>query len=140
MYQLTESGNSVIRLADGMSIPLPPSEREGRKYAEWLAAGNTPQPAPGPSAEELFQFSSMQAQQRLDNFARARGYDGILSLCSYSTDPDPVYSSEGRSGVLARSQTWGALRVIRDSVLSGQRPMPGTWAEIESELPPLVWG
>lgn len=139
MYQLTEDHNTVIRMDDGACIPLPPRESEGFRYAKWLAEGNTPQPVPGPSAVDLFQAASMAAQQRLDNFARERWYDGILSLCSYSTDPDPVYSAEGQAGVLARSKTWGTLRAIRDSVISGQRQMPTSWAEIESELPPLVW-
>ena len=109
------------------------------EVSAWIEAGNTPEPAQAHGASELFAAASEATQQRLDAFARVRGYDGILSLCTYATDPDPVYSAEGQAGVVARSATWAALRAIRDAVLAGQRPMPGTWAEVEAELPALVW-
>lgn len=105
----------------------------------WIEAGNTPEPAQAHGASELFAAASEATQQRLDAFARARGYDGILSLCTYASDPDPVYAAEGQTGIVARSNTWAALRVIRDAVLAGQRPKPTTWAEVEAELPALSW-
>ena len=45
MYQLT-TGTSIIRLSDGAFIPNDPSNRDYRDYLEYLAAGNTPEPAP----------------------------------------------------------------------------------------------
>jgi hypothetical protein len=45
MYQLT-SGDTILRLADGASIPQAPGNRDFRLYLEWLEAGNTPEPAP----------------------------------------------------------------------------------------------
>jgi hypothetical protein len=47
MYQLT-TGTSIIRLTDGATIPNDPGNRDYRDYLEWLAAGNTPDPAPAP--------------------------------------------------------------------------------------------
>lgn len=43
MYKLTEDPNIVIRLSDGASIPK--GHRFWDEYEEWLAAGNTPDPA-----------------------------------------------------------------------------------------------
>ena len=45
MYQLTTS-TSIIRLSDGAFIPNDPGNRDYRDYLEYLAAGNTPEPAP----------------------------------------------------------------------------------------------
>lgn len=44
-YQLAENGG-VKRRADGAYIPPDPDNRDWRNYEEWLAAGNTPDPAP----------------------------------------------------------------------------------------------
>lgn len=45
MYKLNQKATIVTRLSDGACIPLPPNESNGYEYQEWLAAGNTPQPA-----------------------------------------------------------------------------------------------
>ncbi len=49
VYTLT-SGSSVIRDADGACIPDDPSNTDWQTYQAWLAAGNTPNPAPVPPA------------------------------------------------------------------------------------------
>lgn len=77
-------------------------------------------------------------QQRLDDFARTRKYDGILSLASYATDPDPKFAAEGKYGVDARSATWAKSYEIMAAVQAGTRPMP-TLEQILSELPALSW-
>jgi len=49
MYQLT-TGTSILRLADGASIPADKSNSDYAAYLAWLEAGNTPDPAPIPVA------------------------------------------------------------------------------------------
>lgn len=50
-YQLT--GSDIIRrTADGASIPPDPANIDYAAYLDWLAAGNTPEPAPEPPAPE----------------------------------------------------------------------------------------
>jgi hypothetical protein len=44
-YQLTTS-DCILRLADNAFIPPDPSNVDYAAYLEWLAAGNTPEPAP----------------------------------------------------------------------------------------------
>lgn len=78
-------------------------------------------------------------QNRLDAFAQSRGYDNIVSACSYATSQHPKYGPEGRYCVNAREQTWDALFAIEAEVIAGTRPMPTGYDDIESELPPLVW-
>ena len=49
-YQLTPDYpgaiESVVRLADGHFIPFDPRNADYQEYLEWVAAGNTPDPAP----------------------------------------------------------------------------------------------
>lgn len=80
-----------------------------------------------------------RAQQRLDDFARTREYDGILSLCTYATDPDPSLAAEGQYGVTVRSATWKKLYQIMEEVLTNQRPMPNSFEDLEPDLPVLEW-
>ena len=47
MYQLT-IGTSIKRLSDSAFIPNDPGNTDYREYLDWLAAGNTPEPAPIP--------------------------------------------------------------------------------------------
>lgn len=78
-------------------------------------------------------------QVRLDAFARTRNYDGILSLCTYATSPTAKFSAEGQYGVDARDATWAKLYEMLAEVQAGTRPMPSGYADVEPELPALVW-
>lgn len=78
-------------------------------------------------------------QRRLDGFATARGYDSILSACTYATSTVPRFKSEGQCAVNLRDATWATLYQLMVDVQSGSKPMPSTYAEIESSLPELVW-
>ncbi len=44
-YQLTTS-DCILRLADNAFIPPDPANTDYREYLGWVAAGNTPEPAP----------------------------------------------------------------------------------------------
>ena len=80
-----------------------------------------------------------QVQARLDNFAKTRFYNDILSACSYATSTNQKYAAEGQYCVSARDQTWEALFAIQAEVVAGTRPMPAGYSDIEAELPALVW-
>ena len=46
VYGYTEP-TSVIRTTDGACIPFDPANTDYQEYLEWIAAGNTPEPADG---------------------------------------------------------------------------------------------
>lgn len=92
------------------------------------------------SARERIKTLIVEAvQNSLDTFAKTRGYDNILSACTYATDIDATFSAEGQYCVGSRGATWRKLYEILDEVNAGIRPEPTCYADIEPELPALNW-
>ena len=78
-------------------------------------------------------------QQRLDVFASSRGYDGILSACTYATSGVAKFAAEGQRAVDLRDATWAKLHEILAAVKAGTHVKPTSFIDIESELPTLEW-
>ncbi len=49
-YKLSPASRGVICLADNTRIPFAPGNRDYQDYLDWLAEGNTPEPADPPPA------------------------------------------------------------------------------------------
>ncbi len=97
-------------------------------------------PAPPPKSPEQIQAEILEAtQKRLDDFAATRYYNSILSAATYATSSVPQFKSDGQYCVNARDMTWGKLYEMLGEVQAGKRPMPASFADIESELPKLEW-
>jgi hypothetical protein len=94
---------------------------------------------PSPTPEQIIASLTAQIQKRLDDFAKTRNYDGILSACTYATSTVPKFATEGQYCVQARDATWATGYALMDEVLAGTRPVPSSIADIESELPALAW-
>ena len=77
-------------------------------------------------------------QRHLDEKSRTRGYDGILSLCTYATSAHDKFRAEGQAGVVWRDAVWAACYQFVDDVLAGSRPVP-TSEELVAELPVFEW-
>lgn len=78
-------------------------------------------------------------QERLDTFAQTRGYDNILSVCTYASSSSSTFRVEGEYGVIARDDTWNKLYHLLELVESGLIPVPNSYEEIENLLPALTW-
>lgn len=89
--------------------------------------------------EQIKQAIVQATQQRLDSFAQTRGYDGILSACTYAASSVPKFAAEGVYAVGARDATWAALYGVMADVQAGNTPMPASFADIEPLLPVLSW-
>ena len=112
----------------------------GTKFAfETIPVPPAPEPPPPPTQEQIIAAFSAQIQGRLDAFARGRNYDGILSACTYATSTMAKFKAEGQACVNLRDATWSAAYNILAQVQAGTRPMPSSIADIEADLPPLVW-
>ena len=64
------------------------------------------------------------AQDALDTFARTRGYDGIMSACSYANSTDTQFHAEAEYCIILRDQTWRRAYAILAAVLAGTMEMP----------------
>ncbi|MES2948682.1 MAG: hypothetical protein V4858_09080 [Pseudomonadota bacterium] len=98
-----------------------------------------PPPPPALSAEQIQKQVVFLTQMRLDNFAQTRGYDSMLSACTYATSGVPRFASDGQYAVTARDATWAALYTLMDEVQAGTKPMPTGFADVEPLLPALEW-
>ncbi len=94
MYRLTEDPDTVIRLEDGTSIPR--GHHWWDDYEEWLAAGNTPEPAidTGPTLEQQVEKA---IDQLLDKTVQARRYTNIVSCVSYIGSSNETFAAEARA-------------------------------------------
>jgi len=77
-------------------------------------------------------------QSMLDETAKERSYDSILSLCTYATSTAAKFAAEGQAGVSWRDEVWAKGYAILADVESGSRAIP-TESELLSELPSFVW-
>lgn len=75
-------------------------------------------------------------QATLDDAARAKNYDDIVSACSYAGYPN-AFQSEAIAFGQWRANVWAYGYSELDKVIAGTRPVP-TIAEIITELPALV--
>jgi len=91
-----------------------------------------------PTPEQIIAQYTAGVQKRLDDFARTRNYDGILSAATYATSLIPKFKAEGQYAVEARDSTWAAAYALLAEVEAGTRPMP-TLEEVFAALPELVW-
>jgi len=146
----------AARIENGKVVDLwevPSLECYGELYTlieapEWAQMGATwdgetfinppPPPPPAKTPEQIIAEFAAKVQARLDAFARTRGYDGILSVCTYATSTNSKFATEGQYCVQARDATWETCYEVLNAVQSGQRPVP-TWEELEAELPVLQW-
>lgn len=80
-----------------------------------------------------------EVKNRLDNFAKTRGYDDITSAVTYANDINPVFQIEGSYCLQARSLTYSKLFSILSDIELGVIPMTTSFYEIEQELPILQW-
>ncbi len=99
-----------------------------------LGQDNLPHPDPTARLADI----TAAVQARLDNWAKERFYDGILSLCTYATSSVPKFAAEGQRGVDNRDATWAQCYAIMADYTNGQRPL-STVDGVLSELPPLEW-
>lgn len=94
---------------------------------------------PPPTAQQIEAQFAAAIQHRLDTFAQTRNYDNMLSACTYATSMVPKFKAEGQACINLRDDTWAAAYDILGNVKAGVRAMPKSLADLEAELPVLVW-
>lgn len=103
-----------------------------------LAAGNRPQPMDEPTMGERIAANTAAVQSELDRQAQAKGYDNIVSACSYAAQPTGApFQAEGAAFLKWRSAVWQQAYATLAEVEAGTRPLP-TPEESVAAMPPLV--
>ena len=77
-------------------------------------------------------------QKRLDDFAQTRGYDNILSCCTYAASTVQKFQQEAQYCVQARDEHWSMCYTILQEFEAGTRAMP-TVPELLGLMPALQW-
>ena len=126
-------GNGYL-LSGTMSVPMADGNREYELIKLWIAEGNTPEPeyTEAQIAEQTKQMALTAVQNMLDSAAKAKGYDSILSACSYAAYPNP-FQAEGQEFVAWRGAVWAKCYEILGEVEAGTRLAP-TVLELLAEL------
>ena len=86
----------------------------------------------------LKQSLTSAVQKHMDDTAKERNFDDILSLCTYATSAMPKFKAEGQAGVEWRDDVWLYCYAELDKVLAGERGTPTT-QELIDELPVFTW-
>lgn len=143
---LAEEGIFSFSLDDNGGLEI--NAAEHRALLEGQTAGKKIVPGPDgfpqlidpppPTVAEIIATYTAEIQKRLDDFARTRNYDGILSAATYATSAVAKFKAEGQYAVEARDATWAKGYEILAAVEAGTRVTP-TLGELAAELPVLAW-
>lgn len=91
-----------------------------------------------PTAKEIQQQLTAAVQRHMDTTVQTRGYDNILSACSYVNTGIERFDIEGATCRAWRSTVWDKCYAILAEVKAGTRAVPSA-EELISELPKLEW-
>jgi hypothetical protein len=119
-------------------VEAPDHVQLGASYDPVTGFTNTPEQVEALQRQMISAITNA-IQNRLDEFARQRNYDNILSACTFATSKVTKFKAEGQACVNLRDATWAAAYDILAKVQAGQRPMPASLADIEADLPALEW-
>lgn len=151
MFYSKTTGGFYTREIHGDNIPADAVEItdaehvaliEGQSLGKLIVADESGRPIlqdpPPPTPEQIVAQYTAAVQKHLDDFARTRNYDNILSAATYATSTVPKFAAEGQYAVEARDATWAKCYEVLAAVEAGSRPMP-TLEELIAELPVLTW-
>jgi hypothetical protein len=117
----------MLKYVDGVATEM---------TAEEIAAFEASrQPAPSMPARELY---AAAISAHLDAAARARGYDGALSIATYVGSSVPQWAAEAVAFAAWRDAVWTYAYAELAKVQAGQRAQP-TVADLIAELPAITW-
>ena len=88
--------------------------------------------------EQLTKQFTQSVQKWMDVKAQERGYDNIISACTYAGSTDEKFAAEGKAAKEWRDKVWRHCYDVVAQVVSGNRDIP-TISELLAELPKLEW-
>jgi hypothetical protein len=131
-YQLT-NGFSILYVPTGACIPTDPSNSDYQAYLAWIAAGNTPSPAPVLTIPQLANDLETGVQIWLDAAAQANGYSGMDSCISYYNSSIAQWAADAKAGLAWRDAVWTYCFAAQTNPQFVSNPP--TLAQLLTELP-----
>lgn len=91
------------------------------------------------SQYEIQSICYSYTQVMLNDFAREKGYESILSATSYVSSSNTNYQQEGKRCVEIRDNVWEDFFKLFEDILNKKTPQPKCWNDVKAQLPPLTW-
>lgn len=89
--------------------------------------------------ERIKKVAESEVQEKLDDFAKKRGFDNINTLCTYKNSTIEAWVINAERGITIRDQSWVALYEYFSLMEGGVNPFPATGADIFKVLPEMTW-
>lgn len=139
-YESSLHGDSIpqdaVEISPAYHIELLIGQSEGKRITADQSGRPILQDPPPPTAEQIRKSLTDAVQSHMDAAAQAKGYDSIMSACSYAAFPN-AFQAEGQAFLVWRADCWVVGYGVLADVEAGNRPIP-TEAELIAELPELV--
>lgn len=90
------------------------------------------------SKNDIIQKYISMLQTWLDNFVKTRGYNNLLSACTYYNSTNPKFKTEGEYALKIRDQVWDKCYSILAEVNNGTKEI-NSFEDLLKELPVLKW-
>jgi len=88
-----------------------------------------------PSYDTYFVY---EIQERLDSFAKLKGYSSIENAVSYINSSKEVYRTEANTAIHLRDETWDALFEVHQQ-MKANTLQANSFSDIVGLLPTLSW-
>lgn len=129
-----EDGSYVCK-RNGMPYHVP---NEGKYVELFSALVDYETQNPSSVSEESTSLSLEQyeraIQSSLETFVRTKGYDSVISCCSYSSSTDATFAAEAAYCIQLRDTTWRQFYTMWAQIEAGARTAP-TLDALLAELP-----
>ena len=129
-YALKDTHNNIIRYQEFETPPI----LAASKGVTWVLESPV---VHQPTIEDIKSRLIVTVQNHLDNTARARGYDSIVSACSYAAVAN-IFQIEGIAAIQWRSSVWEKCYQILAEVQANTRAIPSE-SELIALLPVINW-
>lgn len=125
--EVTEDERAQLLIEQSQGKVIVP-DADGRPVAQ----------VPQLTQQQHFDAISAELQKALEQGAKDRRYDSLLSACSYAAQPAGApFQAEGAAFIAWRSAVWAKASATEADVIAGTAQMP-TIAQALAEMPALV--
>lgn len=91
------------------------------------------------SKDRIINQMAKHLEDKMTAFVSEKGYDSMLSACSYATSTNPAYAAEGARCVAIRDEQWAFLYSVFDRIDAGEIEMPEDHEAFLSLFPAMTW-